>query len=162
MESYEAIFIPVNDGKPNVAYSGTHWSLMVYIREVNSFFYYDTLKFNNLRDGEYASKRFQQLLQQKDSSKFIPSSTPQQENGSDCGGKPSSQISHGHTLIELVSTYYIHYRLYFTSTTQEQVSKRTRALQQDHDVENETTIHSKTSTRQHQWYAQETSRTFQM
>lgn len=86
METYEAIFIPVNDGKPNVAYSGTHWSLMVYIRAINSFFYYDTLKFNNLRDGEYASKRFQPLLQMKEHAKFIPSSTPQQENGSDCGG----------------------------------------------------------------------------
>ncbi|RCH79554.1 hypothetical protein CU098_007704, partial [Rhizopus stolonifer] len=50
IDSYEVIFIPVNDGKPHEAYSGTHWSLMVYIRAVNSFFYYDTLKFNNLRD----------------------------------------------------------------------------------------------------------------
>lgn len=118
MESYEAIFIPVNDGKPNVAYSGTHWSLMVYVRAVNSFFYYDTLKFNNLRDGEYASKRFQPLLQLKEPSKFIPSSTPQQENGSDCGGNKYYFI----LCIQLTlpsSAYYIYYRLYFTPIIKE-------------------------------------------
>ncbi|KAI9472384.1 MAG: hypothetical protein EXX96DRAFT_583864 [Benjaminiella poitrasii] len=85
MDKYEVIFIPINDGKPFEAYSGTHWSLMVYVREVNSFFYYDTLKFNNLRDGELTSKRLQPLLQVKSQSQFIPSTTPQQGNGSDCG-----------------------------------------------------------------------------
>lgn len=86
MDQYEAIFIPVNDGKPQEAYSGTHWSIMLYIRAVNSFFYYDTLKFNNLRDGELSSRRIQPLLKLEKSAQFIPSSTPQQINGSDCGG----------------------------------------------------------------------------
>ncbi|KAI7905576.1 uncharacterized protein BX663DRAFT_500201 [Cokeromyces recurvatus] len=85
MDKYEAIFIPINDGKPYEAYSGTHWSLMVYIRQVNSFYYYDTLKFNNLRDGEMTSRRLQPLLRLKERSQFIPSTTPQQGNGSDCG-----------------------------------------------------------------------------
>jgi sentrin-specific protease 8 len=86
MDQYEAIFIPINDGKPQEAYSGTHWSIMVYIRAANSFFYYDTLKFNNLRDGELSSRRIQPLLKLDKPAQFIPSSTPQQINGSDCGG----------------------------------------------------------------------------
>ncbi|KAI8645263.1 hypothetical protein BD408DRAFT_412071 [Parasitella parasitica] len=86
MDQYEAIFIPVNDGDPYQAYSGTHWSVMVYVRPTNSFYYYDTLKFNNLRDGEVTSKRIQPLLKQNKPAQFIPSSTPQQINGSDCGG----------------------------------------------------------------------------
>jgi sentrin-specific protease 8 len=87
MDKYEAIFIPINDGKPSEAYSGTHWSLMVYIRAINTFYYYDTLKFNNLQNGELTSKRMQPLLKVDKQPQFIPSSTPQQDNGSDCGGK---------------------------------------------------------------------------
>lgn len=86
MDQHAAIFIPINDGDPYKANSGTHWSLMVYVRAINSFYYYDTLKFNNLREAKYTSKRIQPLLKQTDNPQFIPSSTPQQMNGSDCGG----------------------------------------------------------------------------
>lgn len=87
MDKYEAIFIPINDGKPSEAYSGTHWSLMVYIRPSNSFYYYDTLTFNNIRDGELTLRRMKPLLKVDKRPQFIPSSTPQQANGSDCGGE---------------------------------------------------------------------------
>lgn len=89
MDKYEAIFIPVNNGKPSEAYSGTHWSIMVYVRAVNSFYYYDTLKFTNLRDGDLTSKRMRPLLKVDKQPQFIPSSTPQQGNSSDCGGTVS-------------------------------------------------------------------------
>ncbi|CAO3647125.1 unnamed protein product [Mucor fragilis] len=102
MDQYEAIFIPVNDGKPHEAYSGTHWSIMVYVRPVNSFYYYDTLKFNNLRDGELSSKRIQPLLKLKTPAQFIPSSTPQQINGSDCGVSVISIIDY--TLHQLLKS----------------------------------------------------------
>ncbi|KAG2212662.1 hypothetical protein INT47_000639 [Mucor saturninus] len=85
MDGYEAIFIPVNDGDPAQANSGTHWSLLVYVRAVNSFYYYDTLRFNNLRNAEITCKRMQPLLRLDKSSQFIPATTPQQDNGSDCG-----------------------------------------------------------------------------
>ncbi|KAI8352136.1 hypothetical protein EDC96DRAFT_610143 [Choanephora cucurbitarum] len=85
LDSYEAIFIPVNDGKPHEAYSGTHWALLVYLKSIHSFFYYDTLKYNNLRDAELTSKRLRPLLKTDKKFSFIPSSTPQQDNGSDCG-----------------------------------------------------------------------------
>ncbi|KAI8058740.1 hypothetical protein BDF21DRAFT_497487 [Thamnidium elegans] len=85
MDKYAVIFMPINDGDPQKANSGTHWSLMVYIREANSFYYYDTLKFNNLREGEQSCKRIQPLLKLNEAAQFIPSSTPQQGNGSDCG-----------------------------------------------------------------------------
>ena len=87
MDKYEAIFIPINDGKPSKAYSGSHWSIMVYVRATNSFYYYDTLKFSNLREGEKTSKRMQPLLHTENPPQFIPASTPQQTNSSDCGGK---------------------------------------------------------------------------
>lgn len=85
IDKYEAIFMPVNDGKPSEAYSGSHWSIMVYVRAVNSFYYYDTLKFTNLRDGDLTSKRIRPLLKVDTQPQFIPSSTPQQGNSSDCG-----------------------------------------------------------------------------
>lgn len=86
MDKYEAIFIPVNDGTPQRAYSGSHWSLMVYVRSVNTFYYFDTLNFSNLRQGEYTRKRFQPLLKLVHPARFIPMNTPQQDNGTDCGG----------------------------------------------------------------------------
>ncbi|CAO3687308.1 hypothetical protein G6F70_002391 [Rhizopus microsporus] len=85
MDKYEAVFMPINDGQPSAAYSGTHWSLMVFIRGTNSFYYYDTLRFNNLRDAELTCKRIQPLLKLDKPAQFIPSSAPQQDNGSDCG-----------------------------------------------------------------------------
>ncbi|KAI8969995.1 hypothetical protein BDF20DRAFT_888804 [Mycotypha africana] len=85
LHDYEAIFMPINDGRPDEAYSGTHWSIMVYIKAANAFYYYDTLKFNNLRHGDLACKRFKSLLRLRKPAQFIPSSTPQQENNSDCG-----------------------------------------------------------------------------
>lgn len=87
MDKYEAVFMPINDGQPSAAYSGTHWSLMVFIRATNSFYYYDTLRFNNLRDAELTCKRIQPLLKLDKPAQFIPSSAPQQDNGSDCGCK---------------------------------------------------------------------------
>lgn len=86
MHAYEAIFIPINDGDPSEANSGTHWSLLVYVRAVNSFYYYDTLKFNNLSHAESTCKRIQPLLHVNTPSQLIPTTTPQQDNGFDCGG----------------------------------------------------------------------------
>lgn len=86
MDQYQVIFIPVNDGVPQRAYSGTHWSLIVYVRAVNSFYYFDTLKFSNLKQGENTCKRLQPLLKLERPAQFIPCSTPQQDNGTDCGG----------------------------------------------------------------------------
>jgi sentrin-specific protease 8 len=58
---------------------------MVYVRAVNSFFYYDTLRYSNLRDGDFTSKRMRPLLGMDKQPQFIPATTPQQENSSDCG-----------------------------------------------------------------------------
>ncbi|KAI9255998.1 hypothetical protein BY458DRAFT_558496 [Sporodiniella umbellata] len=85
MEQYEIIFMPINDGKPSVAYSGTHWALLVFVRCTKSFHYYDSLKFNNLRDAELSYKRIQPLLKLDQPAHLIPSSAPQQKNGFDCG-----------------------------------------------------------------------------
>jgi sentrin-specific protease 8 len=92
MDQYQIIFIPVNDGVPQKAYSGSHWSLMVYVRAVNSFYYFDTLGSTNMNQGKIIYKRLEALLKLEHPAQFIPSSTPQQENGTDCGGNKSGYI----------------------------------------------------------------------
>ncbi|KAI8992340.1 hypothetical protein BDB01DRAFT_778072 [Pilobolus umbonatus] len=85
IDQYDVIFIPVNDGRPDIAYSGSHWSLMVYVRAINAFYYYDTLRYNNLRNAELTRNRIYPLLKVSRAPQVIPSTSPQQDNTSDCG-----------------------------------------------------------------------------
>lgn len=135
IDKYEAIFMPVNDGKPSEAYSGSHWSIMVYVRAVNSFYYYDTLKFTNLRDGDLTSKRIRPLLKVDTQPQFIPSSTPQQGNSSDCGGKSYSfyptkllgSTQHGFFSF-FRSICHINHWLHLASTLEVSMSKKTCSI----------------------------------
>ncbi|KAI8081497.1 uncharacterized protein BX664DRAFT_340533, partial [Halteromyces radiatus] len=84
-EEKRVIFAPINNGTPEAANNGTHWSLLVYFRPTNSFYYYDSLNFTNIKDAKQTAKRMTPLLGSKRKPRFIPSSTPQQTNGADCG-----------------------------------------------------------------------------
>lgn len=84
--SCQAVFIPVNDASdPTRADSGSHWSLLVYARPFNSFYYYDSLGDSNLNAAIAVAKKFSPLLS-KDRPNFVhQKEAPQQANGADCG-----------------------------------------------------------------------------
>ncbi|KAI8888545.1 cysteine proteinase [Backusella circina FSU 941] len=85
MDQRQVVFIPINDGNATQAYSGSHWSLMVYVKAMNTFYYYDSLQSSNRRQAEYTGRRTQPLLRVDREPQFISMNTPQQKNGSDCG-----------------------------------------------------------------------------
>jgi Ulp1 family protease len=85
------IFIPVNDGMVdglgNTTSVGTHWSLLVLVKQEGQgeFWYFDSM--NKSGNGEVArlvSRKFEQHFLGDGSSKFINARTPQQSNGFDC------------------------------------------------------------------------------
>ncbi|KAJ3306789.1 SUMO1 sentrin specific peptidase 8 [Blyttiomyces sp. JEL0837] len=69
------VFIPVNDNEDERA-GGAHWSLLVYFRPANSFYYYDSLSGCNIG----VAKRTK-----APSSYFVEVDTPKQMIGYDCG-----------------------------------------------------------------------------
>jgi sentrin-specific protease 8 len=86
IDQRQVIFIPINDGDATQAYSGSHWSLMVYVRATNTFYYYDSLQSSNMKQAVHTSGRIYPLLNVDEPSQFVSMTTSQQNNGSDCGG----------------------------------------------------------------------------
>jgi sentrin-specific protease 8 len=85
LDKSQAIFIPINDGKPNIANSGSHWSLLVYLRATSTFYYYDSLHNANIMSARLTARRLTPLLGLGYYPQFISMWTPAQPNGADCG-----------------------------------------------------------------------------
>ncbi|CAM0136155.1 unnamed protein product [Umbelopsis sp. WA50703] len=86
LSSCQAVFIPVNDAAdPTCPDSGSHWSLLVYARPFNSFFYYDSLGDSNLNAALAVAQKFAPLLSKVRPNFVHENDCPQQSNGADCG-----------------------------------------------------------------------------
>lgn len=86
LSAYQAVFIPVNDAADlSCADSGSHWSLLVYARPFNTFYYYDSLRDTNLKAALSVANKFARLLSDTTPSFAHQKDCPQQENGADCG-----------------------------------------------------------------------------
>ncbi|KAI8141931.1 hypothetical protein BJV82DRAFT_517495 [Fennellomyces sp. T-0311] len=86
LAQYNALFIPVNDSKPHVGYSGSHWSLLVFLRRAHAFYYYDSMGESNIVDARMTAKRMISVLgMSKHPPCFITMNTPHQANSADCG-----------------------------------------------------------------------------
>ncbi|KAI9323197.1 hypothetical protein BX666DRAFT_2116849 [Dichotomocladium elegans] len=81
----DAIFIPVNDSRPLAAYSGSHWSLMLYLRQHNTFYYYDSMGTSNIQEAQFTCGRLIPWLGIHHQPAIQPMETPQQTNSADCG-----------------------------------------------------------------------------
>jgi sentrin-specific protease 8 len=82
----QAIFIPVNDAKDiTCADSGSHWSLLVYARPFNTFYYYDSLRDSNLNSAMALASKLGPLVSPTKPNFIHQQNAPQQENGADCG-----------------------------------------------------------------------------
>ncbi|KAJ3299934.1 SUMO1 sentrin specific peptidase 8 [Borealophlyctis nickersoniae] len=81
-----AVFIPVNDEQRNVAGGGSHWSLMVYFRPTNTFYYYDSLGTLNRDSAKQTMRSLTPLIAGEATSSFFADvDTPPQTNPFDCG-----------------------------------------------------------------------------
>ncbi|KAI7853856.1 hypothetical protein BDC45DRAFT_145747 [Circinella umbellata] len=86
LNQYNAIFIPVNDSRPHMGYSGSHWSLLVYLKRTHSFYYYDSMGESNIFSARMTAKRMGFVLGfNNQPPKFIHMNTPNQANSADCG-----------------------------------------------------------------------------
>ncbi|KAK9767366.1 hypothetical protein K7432_002903 [Basidiobolus ranarum] len=77
----QLLFIPINDNTSE-GVGGSHWSLMVFHRNSNTFYYYDSIRDLNLKHAEHTAKKFTHILGLKDA-QFKAMETPQQSNGKD-------------------------------------------------------------------------------
>jgi sentrin-specific protease 8 len=77
------VFIPVNNNSGNQI-GGTHWSLLVYQRDINTFYSADSMHPTNIQ----CAKRYQIALEKSlgvIQSNFEILQVPRQANGYDCG-----------------------------------------------------------------------------
>ncbi|ORY95390.1 hypothetical protein BCR43DRAFT_564293 [Syncephalastrum racemosum] len=63
LERYQAIFIPVNDSRPQLGNMGSHWSLLVFVRPAAAFYHYDSLHHGNIHEARMTTDRIAPLLQ---------------------------------------------------------------------------------------------------
>lgn len=78
------VFIPINDNDEYES-GGTHWSLMVYHRLTQIFFYYDSLKSRSQREKALLVKKRLEKVLNCSGTYFEEIETPMQVNGYDCG-----------------------------------------------------------------------------
>ncbi|KYQ99721.1 sentrin-specific protease 8 [Tieghemostelium lacteum] len=83
----QLIFIPLNNNSdPTRVAGGSHWSLLVYVKNLNRFLYYDSMNGNNLSDSKRLASKLAFLQNPKDLRNLVEiKKTPQQKNGYDCG-----------------------------------------------------------------------------
>ena len=59
----ELVALPVNNNDDaNVAFGGTHWSLLVYVRALDQFWYYDSMREYNLSAARVVARNFARAL----------------------------------------------------------------------------------------------------
>ncbi|KAJ3381668.1 SUMO1 sentrin specific peptidase 8 [Chytriomyces hyalinus] len=88
LDKAETVFIPVNDSTELDSPGGSHWSLLVYSRAANAFFYYDSLNKYNISAAKRVQRRFAKLIQKHkgDAAPYFQEMDVQaQINGYDCG-----------------------------------------------------------------------------
>lgn len=81
------ILIPVNDSPAvdKAGGSGSHWSLLLYVKNKDMFLYFDSAGSMNYKHAEVIAKRLQTKLGSNPDKPVKIISTPQQENSFDCG-----------------------------------------------------------------------------
>ncbi|KAI9274787.1 hypothetical protein BDA99DRAFT_533394 [Phascolomyces articulosus] len=85
LRSSNVIFFPVNNSHPG---GGTHWSLLVFLRSANSFFYYDSSPWMNENIAKKIMKRITPFLgipPRTRKVQMIRMNGPIQKNGYSCG-----------------------------------------------------------------------------
>ncbi|KAJ2027885.1 hypothetical protein IWW57_002411 [Coemansia sp. S610] len=91
MHAKELIFIPINNSNSFVHVeggSGSHWSLLVYVKHTNpTYHYYDSMANMNYQYALAVKSKLDAILlgTANPVPPMITHSCPQQENGSDCG-----------------------------------------------------------------------------
>eukprot|EP01080_Neovahlkampfia_damariscottae_P009546 gene9546-1750_t len=85
----DLIFIPINDSTDIYSSGGSHWSLMVYVKKVKKYFYFDSCGESNFLAAQRVVSKIALLIDSKaktgDEVLLETSQSSQQKNGFDCG-----------------------------------------------------------------------------
>ncbi|KAI9138040.1 hypothetical protein BKA69DRAFT_827463 [Paraphysoderma sedebokerense] len=85
LDTLHIAFLPVNDNRSD-AVGGSHWSLLVFVKPLNTFYYYDSSGAYNISAAKYIASKWICLLNPQDNKyKFEHLPSPQQQNNHDCG-----------------------------------------------------------------------------
>lgn len=89
LSNKKLVIFPVNNNEDvNQAEGGTHWSLLAYDRNMNSFVHHDSIRGLNRWHAKKLYEVVARFMGRSDSAStdhFIECFTPQQKNGYDCG-----------------------------------------------------------------------------
>ncbi|KAG8291811.1 SUMO1 sentrin specific peptidase 8 [Homalodisca vitripennis] len=99
------IFFPISDSPVNDEVGGSHWSLLMYEREHNGFFYFDSIGDYNFPHAEQFVKNISKHLGLEETTPIHKVAVPQQNNGVDCG---IYMLIFGDILIQLINQGRIH------------------------------------------------------
>ncbi|XP_075392271.1 sentrin-specific protease 8 [Tenrec ecaudatus] len=81
----KVVFLAINDNSNRVA-GGTHWSLLVYLQDKNSFSHYDSHSRSNSVHAKQVAAKLEAFLGRKgDRLAFVEEKAPAQQNSYDCG-----------------------------------------------------------------------------
>ncbi|XP_006888460.1 PREDICTED: sentrin-specific protease 8 [Elephantulus edwardii] len=81
----KVVFLAINDNS-NRAAGGTHWSLLVYLQDKNSFSHYDSHSRSNSVHAKQVAEKLEIFLSRKgDRVAFVEEKAPAQQNSYDCG-----------------------------------------------------------------------------
>ncbi|KAJ1181208.1 hypothetical protein NDU88_006418 [Pleurodeles waltl] len=75
------VFLAINDNSSEAA-GGTHWSLLVYVRDKNCFVHYDSYSKNNSVHARQVARKLEGFLGK---GVFVEEQAPAQQNSYDCG-----------------------------------------------------------------------------
>jgi Ulp1 family protease len=105
--SRDFILIPVNDSQdPSKVGGGSHWSLLLFHRPSNAFFYFDSVSSgsnNKSHALSYVKNIYPVLhIEAKDQAAFKVVKAPSQKNGFDCG---VYVISFSNFLLKWITTH---------------------------------------------------------
>ncbi|XP_043933432.1 sentrin-specific protease 8 [Protopterus annectens] len=85
LSSKKLVILAVNDNSSQSA-GGTHWSLLVYIRPLDTFNHYDTYSGSNSSHAKRAATKLEAFVKTKRSKiQFVDEPAPAQQNSYDCG-----------------------------------------------------------------------------
>lgn len=85
LKDQNLIFLPVNDNQDtNIPNGGSHWSLLVYHKNKDIFYHYDSANQYNKNVAKKLYNRIKQWIGTTESA-FELRKSPQQKNGNDCG-----------------------------------------------------------------------------
>ncbi|XP_071815526.1 sentrin-specific protease 8-like isoform X2 [Apostichopus japonicus] len=75
------IFLAVNNNSSYSSVGGSHWSLLVFSKEDQSFMHFDPLHKSNAQDAKQLVLQLQPLVTDTGMANYVEMSCPQQENG---------------------------------------------------------------------------------